>query len=165
MKLSVERLRQIFDYDPHRGCLIYRINGSRYKRGQEAGYPNGRGHLTVFVQGRRYGVHRLIWFHVYGRWPLDEIDHKDGNGTNNRLDNLRECSHFQNQGNLRKWSKKKLPKGVSKFKNRNRNKPFIARIKINYKQIHLGTFATAEDAHAAYLCAAKNYFGEFARAE
>jgi hypothetical protein len=55
-----------------------------------------------------------------------------------------------------------LPKGISE-QNKNCNRPFYARIKMDGKQRYLGSFETVEEAEAAYDAAAKNLFGEYAR--
>jgi len=41
----------------------------------------------------------------------------------------------------------------------------MARIKVGRKQTYLGNFKTEEEAHSAYVEAAKKYFGEYARME
>jgi hypothetical protein len=114
------------------------------------------------ISGERLLAHRVIWAIVYGRWPRDQIDHINGVKDDNRLANLREATAVTNQRNQKRHSDKApLPKGVSAYANCG---TFRARIVVNGKSIFLGTFPTAEEAHAAYVAAARRYFGEFARA-
>ena len=89
------------------------------------------------------------------------VDHRDGDGLNNCRSNLRLATQAQNTKNqaLRLNSKSGF-KGASYS---TRDKVWRAHIKVNYKQISLGTFSTAEDAHAAYCVAATKYHGEWAR--
>jgi hypothetical protein len=75
-----------------------------------------------------------------------QIDHINGNRNDNRLENLRIVSNQQNQFN------RKNTKGYSK-----QNNKFIAKIRINKKQIHLGCYDTEEEAHNAYLEAKQKY--------
>ena len=88
------------------------------------------------------------------------VDHIDGDKLNNRLSNLRICTHSENMRN-RKMSFSNISglKGVEPTK----SGTFRATIRVN-KVIHrLGTFATAEAAHAAYCEASARLHGEFAR--
>jgi hypothetical protein len=92
-----------------------------------------------------------------GKFPEQEIDHIDGDGTNNRWENLREATRAQNNANCRGYNKCGI-KGVYQ-----RGPSWIAQISPNGgRSIHLGCFRTPEEAHAAYLAAAHKYFGEFA---
>ena len=95
--------------------------------------------------------------------PLNiQVDHINGNGLDNRKENLRLCTHQQNQHNKKhpqKNNKFKI-KGVHYCKNLNK---FRARIGFNNKSIHLGYFNVLGDADSAYRIAEEKYFGEFVR--
>lgn len=56
---------------------------------------------TVAVDGELFNLaaHRIVWFLNYGEWPKGIIDHLDGNGLNNRLDNLRDVTSTNNGRN------------------------------------------------------------------
>jgi AP2 domain len=95
-----------------------------------------------------------------GNWPSRFIDHVDGDPINDRWATLRPASDSQNSANSR-------AKGTSGFKGVTWDKDrrvFAARIKVDYRTINLGRFPTAEEAHAVYAKAAREHFGEFARA-
>lgn len=92
-------------------------------------------------------------------WPL--VDHRDGDGLNNRMDNLRPATCAQNSANqARPVSNTSGYKGVSW---RKRDRRWYAYIKVNGKQCHLGSYATAQDAAHAYDAAAIAAWGEYAR--
>jgi hypothetical protein len=102
-----------------------------------------------------------------GNWPKYQIDHINLKRADNRWINLREATHGQNVQNssLRKNNTTGF-KGVSKLSHKCKLKrPFRARITVNNREIILGVFSTAEEAHTAYLAAAKKHYGEFARAK
>lgn len=107
------------------------------------------------------GIKGTIKMHqqLLGKIENTQIDHVDGNGLNNSRKNLRRVKHGQNIAN-RPVTKNNLLKlkGVTKRKNR-----FQARIIVNKKQIHLGSFKTAKEAHEAYKKAALELHGEFAK--
>lgn len=89
---------------------------------------------------------------------LKRIDHRDGNRLNCRRSNLREATQSQNMQNIGKRLSKLTPyKGVYPVKDR-----WVAKIRANATNLHLGTFDSAEDAARAYNTAALKYHGEFA---
>jgi hypothetical protein len=110
------------------------------------------GYLSIGLKGRIYYAHRLAWLYVHGEWPVDFIDHINGIRSDNRILNLRECSAAQNSQNLAKQYNKTRLTGVVPWKKR-----FQAKICVDYKRINLGSFKTAEEAHAAYLAAKAKY--------
>jgi hypothetical protein len=115
----------------------------------------------VTIDNIKYYSHRLAWFYMTGKWPPQDLDHEDTDKSNNAWDNLRLATDSQNNANKTPMNRD-LPKGVDRLK---RKRGFQARIKVNLKSIHLGTFSSAELAHEAYVQAARKYFGEYARTE
>lgn len=87
------------------------------------------------------------------------VDHRNGDTLDNRRSNLRLCTHAQNIRNQRHRTD-----GVSRYrgvlKSRGR---WVARIKVDYRQIHLGTYEHEHDAALVYDVAARKHFGDFAR--
>lgn len=88
--------------------------------------------------------------------PGKYVDHIDRNPFNNRWDNLREATRVQNRRNCNNIRGRELPKGVHRHGNR-----FRARIVVNRKHTHLGLFGTPEEAHAAYVEAARKADPDF----
>lgn len=81
--------------------------------------------------------------------------------SDNRLANLRLATHKQNMWNSPRRKHSRQPyKGVRKD---TRNNRWTARISADGKIHFLGSYATAEHAHSAYMAAARRLHGEFAR--
>lgn len=128
------------------------------KEAWRATFPsNGIQYAAFWGEFSRVFLHRLLMPPPQGL----SVDHINGNPLDNRRSNLRVATHAQNMAN-RKSHKNNTSgfRGVYRAKNRYR-----AEIKHQGKKIRLGSFATAEEAGAAYSCAAKELFGEFFRSE
>jgi len=164
---SQEELLRMFSYDPETGRLAWKsISPKSYRVwiGREAGTVKDDKYIDVRIGSHGYKAHRIIWKMMTGHDPMLHIDHKDGDGTNNRWSNLREASRANNQANRKpnRNSKSGL-KGV-KFRPECPRKPWQAYISVNKKHITIGLFATAVEAAAARNAAAERLHGEFARA-
>lgn len=108
-------------------------------------------------------MHRIIVERMIGRkLRTDEyVDHIDGDSLNNTRSNLRIATRGQNRANSRPNRNNTTGfKGV-----RRRGTRYRAEITVDKKTTYIGTFDTPEAAHAAYVEAAKQHFGEFARGE
>jgi hypothetical protein len=159
MDISAADLRKVLTYDATTGIFRWTGGGNRMRAGRIAGTPTD-GYLKIMVNGRSYRAHRLAWLYVYGVDPANLIDHINSIRDDNRIANLREASHADNQAN------RKVPatntsgfKGVSPFV---RTKRWRAQASVHGKNKHIGFFATKEEAAAAYnefITAAR---GEFA---
>jgi HNH endonuclease/AP2 domain len=160
---TIERLREVLDYDPETGVLRWRVQpNGRVPIGSIAGCVSPTdGYLMVQIDGFRTVAHRVAWAHTTGYWPTNDIDHRNGVRTENRFRNLREGTRQNNC-----WNRKKGKSNTSGFKGVYQDRMrFAAQITKDGCKRYLGSFATAEEAHAAYVSAARESFGEFARAE
>ena len=99
----------------------------------------------------RVSMHRVVIDAPYGV----EVDHIDHNGLNNQKNNLRLCTHQQNQANQR-FERKYKYVGVFKAQ----NGLLGARIRANGKQHFLGYYKTIEEAAMAYNRASVRFHGE-----
>lgn len=163
-RLTAERLRELVDYEPETGLFFWRheacggFHGSvvMHRQGERAGTPRKTdGRTVIRIEARTYLSYRLAWLWVTGNWPLLEIDHIDGDPTNDRFVNLRDASRRVNQQNIRKRKNdKRSSELLGVFANRpSYKKPWRSSISTGGKQKSLGSFDTEEEAHAAYVSA------------
>lgn len=119
-------------------------------------YVNIYGKQLYAVTSTGLLMHRLIM----DAKMCQIIDHINGNGLDNRRENLRICTHSQNHQNQHNVSGASQYKGVCLSKS---GKKWRAYIYDNGKRIHLGYFFTERAAARAYDNKAKKLFGEFAK--
>lgn len=142
-------------YNPSTGYL-FRKTPTGWRR---CGVDRGDGYMRFEFNRKKLYVHRVIWFLHYGRWPVGEIDHINGNPRDNRIENLRDCSHAENLRNSAPSGERKY-KGAFLVKRLGRWK---ACIHYEGKNYHLGYFASLERAALAYDAKAIELYGAFAR--
>ena len=146
-----ERLAELFQYDPETGALLWRVHrGSKIKPGKPAGGKNGQGYIDVMLDGKHIKAHRIAWAMVYGYWPAWPIDHIDGRRDNNAIANLREITTAGNSQNVTEPRSNNQTGFLGVWKRGDR---YAAEIRAGGKTTRLGTFATAEEASAAYRAA------------
>lgn len=140
MTKLVERMKELLSYDPETGLFRWKVTrGGPRKAGDIAGTSASYIHLTF--DGKTYYAHRLAWLYMTGEWPKGEIDHIDGDKKNNRFANLRDVSRSVNVQNVRR-------RGVHFAKKLGR---WTAQIVSNGRNVHLGSYATEDEARQAYL--------------
>jgi hypothetical protein len=149
-KVTAERLRQLFDYNPATGDFVAKTSRGGHFAGRVAGARKEQrcGHIYICIDRRLYLAHRLAFLWMTGEWPKLEVDHINCNGSDNRWVNLRDVPgavNLQNQIRPRKCNRSGF-QGVSPNRKR-----WAAQIKACGAHIHLGTFDTPELAHAAYV--------------
>lgn len=163
---DLEEIKRLLSYDPLSGHFTWMVraggNGCVKPGTRAGGYRGSFGYRSIKIECEYYKEHRLAYELTHGPIPKGMvIDHINGVPDDNRISNLRLATHQQNiaSGRHRK-NNTSGKKGV----HRHYDGRWRARIMVNGKHIHLGCFATVDEAHEAYLIAAKKYFGEFARA-
>ena len=157
----------LFWYNPKTGLLTWKVSRSnRIKVGQVAGsiQTNHKGkpyecqYLHVRVDGKFFYVHHIAVEIMTGKPPRKQVDHRDGNGLNNKWSNLRNATHSQNMGNRGRNRSRKhnLPKGIGWHP---RDQAYTVRVAGKFvKQCK-----SLNAARTAYKAASEKYFGEFAR--
>lgn len=150
-ELSADRVRALLLYDRETGVFTWRVRRGGFANvGSLAGAVGGGGYLHISIDGRLWKSHRLAWLYARGEWPRGEIDHMNGVRTDNRIENLRDVPRELNMQNRRTAPRHSASKllGASWHK---RDKRWCASIHVNGVRLHLGRFATQEEAHAAYV--------------
>ena len=159
--LTQEELKIQLCYDENTGIFTRLAAKRGVKVGVVTGSSNGYGYLEVHVNSKKYKCHRLAWLYVHGEFPNCDIDHRDGNRSNNRIKNLRLCTEMENSKNSgARDGNVSGVKGVNWHKSRGK---WQARATVNYKTHYLGLFKTLEEASAAYQAFAMLNHGEFYR--
>lgn len=164
MKLTHERLLEVLSYEPATGLFRWKIKIAKHTivGAVTSQSPSKQGYLRIRIDGELFVAHRLAVFYMTGEWPEATVDHRDRIRTNNEWDNIRNASYSQNSAN-----QALSPRNTSGFKGVSWNADghrWQAHIMVNKKSIYLGLFDRAEDAAEAYIAAAIEHFGEFARA-
>lgn len=162
MTLTVERLRERLLYWPDTGLFTWLIPPSFREAGDLAGYVNNAGYWVLHVDGQRYLGHRLAWLYMTGEWPTAHIDHINRVTDDNRWSNLREATRSENHANCKRY--KNNTSGFKGVTYNARKRRWVARLNAKGRPVFCAYFKTPEAAHAAYVAAAQQYFGEFARA-
>jgi hypothetical protein len=161
---SPELLRKLLDYDPETGVLTWKERPKKMFKEQRlgnahstwnarwAGRPalgseNSSGYCEGAILGVPVRAHRVIWAMVHGEWPAKVVDHINGNPSDNRITNLRSCSQSENGKNAKRPADNKSGViGVHKLKG---SETWVATIKANGRNFHLGRFRSLEAATAA----------------
>ena len=159
----LEDAKKVLDYNPETGLFTWMKKCGRQSAGTIAGAIEENGYCYIRVNKRARLAHRAAFAWVYGRWPINQIDHINGNKCDNRICNLREASSQQNAANTpRRKDNTSGFKGVRPAKTEGK---WWANIYVNGKIKYLGTYDSPELAHQAYLKAADIEFGSFAKGE
>jgi hypothetical protein len=156
-----KNLLENLSYDPLSGNLHWIISPrAGITSGSVAGSIGSHGYVTIKFKGKTYRAHQLIWELHYGCCATGEIDHKNRIKHDNRIDNLRIASDRQNKANRKVRSDSMSgKKGVRKSRTHGK---WIARIRVDGLDRHIGTFDTPEKAASAYMAELKKLHGEFA---
>jgi hypothetical protein len=156
--LSQTELHERFEY--RNGELFYKISPlPKIKVGSKAGGVNAEGYVRISVDGKKLSAHRIVFMMQHGYLPT-EIDHINGNRTDNRIENLRAVNRTQNRYNIVGYKNNTSGvKGV--VKNKNLDKWEVS-LNVNGKRKYIGVFKDFELAELVAMEARHKYHGEYA---
>lgn len=147
---SAEAIRTHLAYDPETGAWTRRVGAGRWKAGQAAGKVGAYGYWFVHVDGVNMLAHRAAFLYMTGALPPQDVDHINGDRLDNRWSNLRAVSRAENLQNIRR-ARKDNRAGLLGVSRANGDGSWRARLTAAGVLHDAGCFATAEQAHAAYL--------------
>jgi len=140
-------IKELFNYKD--GQLIRKVSTSnRAKKGDMAGcFDKSNGYIKISINNTNFYAHRIIWTWHFGEIPQGlQIDHINGNRSDNRIKNLRLVTHQENQFNQL---------GANGFHWNKSSKKYQAEIVVNGNKKYLGVFNNKSNAKKAYLDAKK----------
>lgn len=109
------------------------------------------------MDGTDYRAHRLVWLHVYGVWPLYEVDHINGIRDDNRLCNLRLATRGENSQNRHNQKQANNKSGVLGVCWSTREGKWVASLNLRRRKVHCSYHKRFEDAVAARAKAKEKY--------
>lgn len=155
--LTQERLKELLHYDEETGVFTWLISPrNNVPSGSIAGQIDNKGYVRIIYKRKLYLGHWLAWFFVYNKWPDNELDHINGNPTDNRISNLRDVTRKQNMENKKIYKTNKS--GYSGVTWHITKKKWCARIGHYGKRLYLGEFDNLKDAIDARIKAENKIF-------
>jgi len=148
-------------YDPETGVFTWKVAGKKSVIGGRAGAVRPHGYEMIGLDYQRYYSHRLAWLYITGKWPKAQVDHVNGDRSDNRFVNLRLASHSENQRNRGRQANNRS--GAPGVHWANREQRWVAKIKLNGKTRQIGAFTELPAAIAARKSAEQEMFGSFTR--
>lgn len=155
--LTQEYIKKIISYNPDTGeCFwldrpksdfiderAWKIFHSRYA-GKKAGSKRQNGYLDIWVLGRLYRIHRIIFLYMTGSMPSSQIDHIDHDRSNNKWNNIRSATAAENRKNMGKNARNTSGfTGVNYHKRLNK---WVAEAVCGYKKHYIGVFESFDEA-------------------
>jgi hypothetical protein len=156
--LTLARLKELLTYHPQAGIFTWNrtLRGGGASLDKPAGHVSRFGYIVICIDQRKHYAHRLAILYTTGAHPAHNVDHIDGDRSNNKITNLRDVPQQVNQQNRRGACRRATGRsssllGVSWKKEHGKWGSHIAAA--NGRQKFLGYFDTEQAAHAAYVTA------------
>lgn len=166
--ISVATLREILEYDPVWGRFTWKCRNENLIADEAArngwnGRHAGRraftaslnGYKRASIQNKRFFAHRVAWAMYHGEWPSGQIDHINGDRSDNRIQNLRVVDTAENARNTKRF--RTNTSGVTGVHWASKARRWCARIMVNQVSLDCGSYVNFEDAVAARKEAEKQY--------
>lgn len=153
-KFTRDRVLEMLNYDPTTGGFTWRQSRRGSARaGYAAGYVRQDGYVRIKLDGRQVWAHRLAWFLAVGKWPQGQIDHINGNPSDNRIANLRDVTCRVNSQNERRARRRKNGGRLLGAHWCPTWRRWKSSIGVAGSARHIGWFDTEQQAHEAYVAA------------
>lgn len=172
---SPEVLRQLLRYEPETGRLFWKERpvsmfpgtitrtpehsckqwNSRYAGSLALYSINSDGYRAGAIFGIKVRAHRVVWAVTHGEWPGGDIDHINGDRSDNRITNLRDVPRMMNSQNCRMSSNN--TSGVNGVHFSTSKQRWVAQVGVGMGRKHLGTFLTMGEAVLARQTADDSY--------
>lgn len=166
-------LRELFSYDPDEGIVRWKerplssFASEQHGKGWNTKYAGTTGskdpltgafQFRLALDGKEVSLyaHRIAWALHHGVLKFGELDHKNIDPSDNRIDNLRIATRAGQSANRRAFGKHGLPKGVQPSRGR-----YAAVATIDGENKYFGRYETPEEAHAAFCVETYDHRGEF----
>jgi len=177
-EITPELLSQMLTYNKDTGKLFWKrrtpeidsrdkfrnMFNTRFAGKEALAYVDCKGYAVGNIADKQLSAHRVAWALEYGEWPNGDIDHINGNRSDNRIENLRVVCKAENNRNMRK--PKTNTSGVVGVSFDKKSKKWHSYIHVNNKRKTLGYFADFDGAVNARKCAEQelNYHPNHGRA-
>jgi hypothetical protein len=136
--ITQNEIKKLIKYDPLTGYVIFLSTNERKVTKTKKEYN------LIYLLGKTYIEHRIIWVYMTGSHPRGQIDHINGIRDDNRFKNLRDVTNQENHRNKTLLSNNKSGvTGVAWSQLRN---TFRSSITVDLKHVHLGYFNNLLDA-------------------
>jgi hypothetical protein len=157
--LTQEYLHEIFEYKD--GELFWKKQvGKRAKIHNKVGSLTKRGYTQTQIKRKTYLLHRIIFFMFHGYMPK-YLDHINGVIKDNRIENLRDVTLYQNSQNQK--IHKNNSSGVKNVYWHKATKKWRIQLRINGTKKSFGSYDDLELAEFVAIEARNKYHGKFAR--
>lgn len=136
------KIEDYLQYNPDTGLIVWiKSPSKKVKVGAIAGSTRKDGYVSIRLNKKLYLAHRLGWYLIHNDWP-DEVDHKDRNPSNNKLENLRLADRVLNNQNRHNFQG-----GIRHIKSTGK---YQVRVTSEGKRMHLGNFISIDEAKLVY---------------
>ena len=159
--LTQARLKELLHYDPETGVFTWRVPRGKVKAGDTTGCPDTHGYLVVGVDRKLHRAHRLAFLYMTGGWPdaSADVDHINGDRSDNRWVNLRLASRTQN--NFNSGLRRNNSSGKRGVHWNPTLQKWRATGRLVGKNVHLGCFDSLEEAATTAEAWRQEHHGDF----
>jgi hypothetical protein len=155
--ITADDVRKLFTYDKETGVFRRAMDRKRWKAGEVAGVTLGLGYIGLSVDGVPYKAHRLAWLYEYGQYPEGDLDHINGDPSDNRIANLRLTNPSDNNTNKWRAQKNNVSSGILGVSWAGWLKKWQVRLYVKGKLKHRSFHHDINDAAKAYTNAKVSY--------